>query len=249
MFKLTFLVFAAVLCTLSSTYAQDPLDDDRFEFAEPAKSDLGGTLKLWATYYYLPEIAEDSGTVPLRDLRGQELGPRLTLKHWCDTAMEGSVKINYKNGEAKTYNYHNVSNEYYVDCKTIYPRHTGIGKTKFREANGVYGDGLEDYVLSPYRTLATDGAFIKPGTALYIPKARGAKIVLKNGRTIIHDGYFFAADKGGAIKGAHVDVYIGVSKSAPFFSWIGSSESKTFDAYLVKDAKVISELLQLHSIR
>ncbi len=249
MFKLTFLVFAMALCSLNSSYAQDPLDEDRFEFDEPAKSDLGASLKLWATYYYLPEIAEDSGTVPLRDIKGQELGPRLTLKHWCDTAMEGSVKINYKNGDAKTYNYHNVSSDYFVDCKSIYPKHTGIGKTKFREANGVYGDGLDDYVLSPYRTLATDGTYIRPGTALYVPKARGAKIVLKNGRTIIHDGYFFAADKGGAIKGAHVDVYIGVSKSAPFFPWIGSSESKTFEAFVVKDAKVISELLQLHSIR
>ena len=250
MFKLTFKVITmAMLCSITPSFANDPLDEDRFEFAEPAKTDLGANLKLWATYYYLPEIAEDSGTIPLRDIKGQELGPRLTLKHWCDTAMEGSVKINYKNGDVKTYNYQNVSNDFFVDCKSIYPRHTGIGKTKFREANGVYGDGLDDYVLSPYRTLATDGSYIKPGTALYIPKARGAKIVLKNGRTIIHDGYFFAADKGGAIKGSHVDVYIGVSKAASFFPWIGSSESKKFEAFIVKDAKVIADLLQLHTIR
>lgn len=249
MLKLTFMVFAVALCSFKPTYAEDPLDLDRFEFAEPAKSDLGPSLKLWATYYYLPEIAEDSGNVPLRDLKGQELGPRLTLRHWCDTAMEGSVKINYKNGDVKTYNYHNVSTDYFVDCKSIYPRHSGIGKTKFREANGVYGDGLEDYILSPYRTLATDGSYIKPGTALFIPKARGAKIQLANGRTILHDGYFFAADKGGAIKGAHVDVYIGVSKSASFFPWIGSSEAKTFEAFIVRDAKIIADLLELHRIK
>lgn len=246
MLKMTFLVFAFSLCTFKS-YASDPLDNDRFEFMEPAKGDLGQSLKLWATYYYLPEIAEDSGKIPLRDIKGQELGPRVTLKHWCDTAMEGSVKINFKNGEAKTYNYHNTTEDNFVDCTSIYAKYPKIGKTKFREANGVYGDGLDDYILSPYRTLATDPNVISPGTAIYIPKARGAKIALVSGRTIIHDGYFFAADKGGAIKKNHVDVYIGVSKSAPFFPWVTSNESKTFEAFVVRDAKIIQELLELHS--
>ena len=249
MIKATFLVFAFVLCSVSSIYAADPLDLDTFEFAEPSKSDLGAPVKLWATYYYLPEIQEDSGTTPLRDMLGQELGPRLTLKHWCDTAMEGSVKINYNNGDIKTFNYQGTTGDYFVDCKSIYPKHSGIGKTKFREAHGVYGDGLDDYILSPYRTLATDITYIKPGTALYIPKARGAKITLPSGRVITHDGYFFAADKGGAIKGSHVDVYIGVSKAANFFPWIGSSESKTFEAYVIKDAKIIQDLLDLHSVK
>lgn len=250
MLKTTFLVCALSLCSFTVTaWASDPLDLDRFEIPAPAQGDLGQTYKLWATYYYLPELSEDSGTYPLRDMKGQELGPRLTLRHWCDTAMEGSVKINYKNGDIKTFNYQGVTTDYFVDCKSIFPRHTGIGKTKFREANGVYGDGLDDYILSPYRTLATDVNYIKPGTALYIPKARGSKITLPNGRVIIHDGYFFAADKGGAIKGSHVDVYIGVSKNASFFPWIGSSASKTFEAYVVKDPKIIQDLLELHTIK
>jgi 3D (Asp-Asp-Asp) domain-containing protein len=245
--KLTKMVSLIALLSSSFVMASDPLDLDKFEFPAPAASDLGKTYKLWATYYYLPEIQEDSGNIPLRDMKGQELGPRLTLRHWCDTAMEGSVKINYNNGDVKTFNYQGVTNDFFVDCKSIFPRHPAIGKTKFREANGVYGDGLDDYILSPYRTLATDITFIKPGTAIYIPKARGAKIKTRSGREIIHDGYFFAADKGGAIKGSHVDVYIGVSKSASFFPWIGSSETKTFEAFVVKDQKIIDELLQLHS--
>jgi 3D (Asp-Asp-Asp) domain-containing protein len=249
MIKQTFLVLGLFTLFISPSYSQDPLDLDSFEFNEPGKNDLGKPFKLWATFYYLPEIAEDSGNIPLRDMKGQELGPRLTLKHWCDTAMEGSVKINFKNDDAKTFNYQGVSSDYFVDCKSIYPRHTGIGKTKFRVANGVYGDGLDDYILSPYRTLATDVAFIKPGTALYIPRARGAKIKLSSGRIITHDGYFFAADKGGAIKGSHVDVYVGVSTSASFFPWIGSSDTKTFDAFEIKDPKIVQELLELHSIR
>jgi 3D (Asp-Asp-Asp) domain-containing protein len=247
MLKVTFLVITLALCSICPSWAEDPLELDRFELPAPSASDLGQTYKLWATYYYLPEIGEDSGAIPLRDMKGQELGPRLTVKHWCDTAMEGSVKINFKNGDIKTFNYQGVTSDHYVDCKSIFPKHTGIGKTKFREANGVYGDGLEDYILSPYRTLATDGTHIKPGTALFIAKARGAKITLANGRVIIHDGYFFAADKGGAIKGSHVDVYIGVSKVASFFPWIGSNESKTFEAQVVKDDRIIQELVALHT--
>ena len=231
----------------ASVMASDPLDLDKFDFPAPVSSDLSKVYKLWATYYYLPEIQEDSGTIPLRDMKGQELGPRLTLRHWCDTAMEGSVKINFNNGDVKTLNYQGVTNDYVVNCQSIYPRHPAIGKTKFREANGVYGDGLDDYVLSPYRTLATDVNFIKPGTAIYIPKARGAKIKTRSGRLIVHDGFFFAADKGGAIKGNHVDVYIGVSKSASFFPWIGSAETKTFEAFEVSDPTIIQELLNLHS--
>lgn len=247
--KLSILITIIISLCFKTAYAFDPLDLDKFNFPEPSPNDLESPMKLWATYYYLPSIEEDSGSLPLRNLIGEELGPKLTLQHWCDTAMEGSVKINFINGDTKTYNYHNVTDEYFVNCKTIYPKHTGIGKTKFREANGVYGDGLEDYILAPYRTFATDISLIKPGTALYVPKARGAKIKLDNGRTIIHDGYFFAADKGGAIKGSHVDVYIGVSKSAPFFPWIGSSQNKSFEAFVVKDPKIIQELLELHTIR
>lgn len=250
MLKTITLVLTIAISTMSTLKASDPLDLDLFKFPAPAPADLGQVYKLWATYYYLPEIDEDSGSIPLRNMKGEEMGPRLTLKHWCDTAMEGSVKINYKSGEVRTFNYQGVTNDFYVDCKSVFPKFPSIGKTKFREANGVYGDGLDDYILSPYRTLATDITYIPPGTALYIPKARGAKIqVPGTNRVIIHDGYFFAADKGGAIKGSHVDVYIGTSLKASFFPWIGSSESKTFEAYVVKDPMIIQELLYLHTIR
>ena len=246
MLKLTCLVLTSIFLSITTGCAQDPLALDKFDFQEPRPSDLGVSYTLWATYYYLPEIKEDSGSYPLRDITGLELGPTLTLKHWCDTAMEGSVKINYKNGDVKTLNYAGVSNDYFVDCKSIFPKHTGIGKTKFREAHGIYGDGIDDYILSPYRSLATDLDYIKPGTVLYVPKARGALIKLPSGRVINHDGYFFAADKGGAIKGNHVDVYIGNSTSAPFFPWVESTSSKTFEAFVVTDPKVIADLTYLH---
>jgi 3D (Asp-Asp-Asp) domain-containing protein len=227
--------------------ANDPLARDTFSFREPASNDLSAKITLWGTYYYLPQLNDGSGEYALRDMKSMELGPRLTLREWCDSAMEGSVRIIDKNGDAKTFNYAGVTTDNTVDCKKIFK--IDVSKTKFREARGPYGDGLDDYILSPYRTLATDKKMIVPGTVLYIPQARGAKITLKSGRVITHDGYFFAGDKGGAIKENHVDVYIGTHNSAPFFPWIKSAKEKTFQAFIVTDKKIISELNDLHAIR
>ncbi len=227
-------------------YFKDPLELDKFQFPEPKEADLGTKFTLWATYYYLPELQDQSGTVPLRNKLGDELGPKFTRKEWCTVAMEGSVRVLGPNQEARTYNYSGSTPDYPVNCKDIFKH--DVSKSKFNIAVGPYGDGLPDtYILAPYRTLATDLNYIKPGTILYIPKARGARIKLSNGRVIFHDGYFFAGDKGGAIKGNHVDVFIGVDKSAIYFPWIGSSSSKTFEAIVVKDQKIIDELTELHA--
>lgn len=222
----------------------DPLARDTFSFREPSANDLAAKLTLWGTYYYLPQLIDGEGNFALRDMNSLELGPRVTLRQWCDSAMEGSVRIMLKNGDAKTFNYAGISSSNTVDCSSIF--RFDVSKTKFREANGPYGDGVGDYILAPYRTLATDNTKIALGTVLYIPEARGAKITLSSGRVIIHDGYFFAGDKGGAIKDTHVDVYIGTHKAAPFFPWIKSNVTKTFEAYIVTDRKVIMDLYDLH---
>lgn len=261
MFKaFTAVVLFSVLCSCASAKLHkeksisessgilrgDPLAKDTFSFREPSANDLSAKLTLWGTYYYLPQLSDATGELPLRDMKSMELGPRLSLRDWCNSAMEGSVRIVNKNGDAKTFNYAGVTTENSVDCKKIFK--LDVSKTKFREANGPYGDGLGDLILAPYRTLATDTSRIPTGTVLYIPQARGAKITLSSGRVIIHDGYFFAGDKGGAIKENHIDVFIGTHSSAPFFPWIKSNQDKTFEAYVVTDKKIISDLNDLHSL-
>lgn len=223
----------------------DPLSKDTFSFREPSINDLSSKITLWATYYYLPQMSDNSGALALRDMRSSELGPHLSLKDWCNSALEGSVRIVAKDGEAKTFNYAGVTSDNAIDCKKIFK--FDVSKTKFREANGPYGDGIDNFILAPYRTLATDLKRIPTGTVIYIPAARGAKITLASGRVITHDGYFFAGDKGGAIKENHIDVFIGTHASAPFFPWIKSNQEKTFEAYIVTDKKIISELTELHA--
>ncbi|MBP9680076.1 MAG: hypothetical protein KBD76_01625 [Bacteriovorax sp.] len=260
MFKtfIAFILFSAVgpwamatdvnpkaLSESSETQSFDPLAKDTFSFREPSLNDLAARVSLWGTYYYLPQINDVTGNISLRDMKSMELGPQLSLKDWCNSAMEGSVRIMSKSGEVRTYNYAGVTTENPVDCKKIFKH--DVSKTKFREARGPYGDGLGEIILAPYRTLATDNSKIPIGTVLYIPSARGAKISLSSGRVIIHDGYFFAGDKGGAIKDNHIDVFIGTHTSAPFFPWIKSNQEKTFEAYIVTDKKIISELTDLHN--
>jgi 3D (Asp-Asp-Asp) domain-containing protein len=259
MFKtFTAVVLFSVLCSCASANHRekrvsdlegiesgDPLAKDTFSFHEPTANDLSTKLNLWATYYLLPQLTDGSGDYALRDMNGAELGPKLSLKDWCNSALEGSVRIIDKSGDAKTYNYSGVTGSYAVDCRKIFK--LDVSKTKFRAARGPYGDGLDDLILAPYRTIATDNSRIPIGTVLYIPEARGAKITLKSGRVITHDGYFFAGDKGGAIKDNHIDVFIGTHTDAPFFPWIRSNQTKTFTAYIVTDKQIISALNELHA--
>lgn len=57
----------------------------------------------------------------------------------------------------------------------------------------------------PYRTIAVDPRQITRRTRVFIPETVGIR--LPNGQT--HDGYWYATDTGGAIKGSKVDFYTG----------------------------------------
>ncbi len=224
----------------------DTLSEDKFDLAEPTNSESGEELTLWATNYYLPEFKDGSGDIAIRDMDGNELGPKLSTADWCNSALEGSVRIIDIEGKATTYNYHGVTDIHMVDCSSVFS--LKVGSTKFRKAYGPYGDGIDDYMLAPYRTIATDPTTIATGTVLYIPEARGAIIPLKDGTTIVHDGYFFAADKGGAIKTNHIDVFTSAHQKPVFFPWIKSNSRKTFKAIVINNSKVKEYLMSLHHL-
>lgn len=57
----------------------------------------------------------------------------------------------------------------------------------------------------PYRTIAVDPRQITRRTRVFIPETVGVR--LPNGQT--HDGYWYATDTGGAIRGSKVDFYTG----------------------------------------
>ena len=236
--------------TASFTYAQKKTSpdsyiiSDKFDFVIAPIADLGEPLVLWATNYHLPEIENGNGNFPLRDVDGIELGPRVSLAEWCKSALEGTVRILYDDGRVKTFNYDTSTDLFPNDCSAYYP--FNLGNSKFKKSRGPFGEGSRNFRLAPYRTLATDPTIIPTGTVLFIPEARGAKIILKNNETIIHVGYFFAGDMGGAIKLNHVDVFIGLHKDSSFFPWVSNSSSRTFKAYIIKDVAIVNELTHLH---
>ena len=73
---------------------------------------------------------------------------------------------------------------------------------------------------------------------------------MPDGTKVVHDGYFFAGDAGGGVKGNHIDVFTGDKndKNNPF-NFVTGSNSKTFNAKLVSDKDVIEKMTALHTKR
>lgn len=223
-----------------------------FDLAEPDTAALEKKT-LWATYYHVWQAPESASGVPLRDKTDQVISGLIGERDWCMGAIEGTVLITAADGSAKTFNYVDHHGAAQVDCASA----TGIdpakkpwivatGKSRFRVAQGTYGDGVMSYKLIPYRTIAVDKATIPYGSVIYVPKARGVTVTLASGTSAAHDGFFFAADTGGAIKGNHIDVFAGIARTNPFPTFVGSSEQHTFEAFVVQDADVVQELTALH---
>lgn len=207
---------------MSSTQALDP----------PNLTQLR-SLSFWATAYWIHHANVTTPGIPLRDPVGNELGPVLSSKDWCSAALEGTVRV-----AGNVYNFAESVSGHHVDCSKFFAQ--DVGDSRFTLATGPFGDGIEGYILVPYRTIAADPAFLKVGTALFIPNALGE--ALPDGTK--HDGYFLVADAGGAIKGHHLDVFQG-DQIVPF-SFILSKDTEVFKGYVITDSEVVSKLQAIH---
>lgn len=218
-----------------------------FNLMEPDISRLSG-VALWSTYYYLHRAETISGGNPLYDMAGNHLGAELSDRDWCAAALQGSVQIVSGSRIMGTFNYSGRGRDLQVDCSVYYPRLSTVAATsrsRFQVSNTPFGEGVRGYQLVPYRTVAVDESLIPIGSVLYIPAARGISITLPSGERVVHDGYFYAADVGGAIRGNHIDVFIGPAKENPF-PFVRSTQSATFQAYLVNDPQIQNRLASLH---
>jgi len=222
----------------------------RFDLPMPDTASLK-TLSLWATYYYVPRVNHQPSGHPMLSIAGAALGPSLSLRDWCEAAMQGTVVVRrLLDGEPRdvVYNYAGVSKEDNVDCSPIYPRYPAINRTRFIAASAPFGHGVRGMALVPYRSVAVDPKTIAFGSVLYIPAARGTVVTLPDGRRVSHDGYFFAADRGGAIKRKHIDVFIGTSKRNPF-RFVKNRKSGSFAAFVVAQDEAFSRLAKAHRHR
>ena len=67
-----------------------------------------------------------------------------------------------------------------------------------------FGIGVAGFALVPYRSLAVDPRFVPLGSTVELPELIG--MPLPDGST--HDGCFVAVDRGSAINGHHLDLFL-----------------------------------------
>jgi 3D (Asp-Asp-Asp) domain-containing protein len=235
-----------MLCAAASAAAQD-----RFSLPPPHLP-LPAPKRLWATHYNVHAAAAQADGLPLLARSGHALGPRLAPRDWCLAALEGTVAVTSAAGTT-TYNYAGKSGTAQVDCVKVLglnatgkPWASALGRSRFKRSRGPYGEGTGGFDLAPYRTIAVDPGTLAFGSVVYIPSARGQAVTLPDGTSAVHDGYFFAADTGGAIRQTHIDVFCGVATSNCFPGFVHSDAKKTFDAFVVKDADTAAFLSGLH---
>jgi 3D (Asp-Asp-Asp) domain-containing protein len=225
---LSVLVFA---CFTGSVAARGQVGD----FDIPTSlTDKLRRIEFWGTNYWVHEAQEASDGIPLLDLKERPLGITLSRKDWCFGALEGTVRIG-----AKTFNFAGTGKTKQVDCSTFFTPEVGF--SRFTPARGPLGDGIQGFVLVPYRTLATDPSFLSPGTVVYIPAAVGSR--LPGGKS--HDGYFFVGDRGGAVKGNHIDFFNGEELSS--FPFVLSRPKPLFVAYVIENTAIIQKLTREHT--
>ena len=213
-------------------------------FDLPVPRVLRNPKTLWATWYWTPSYPSTSG-VSLLDVDEKPLGPKTTGLHlppesFCQAAVEGAVRM-----DGQVYTFAGIGPRKLTDCKPYWPTMTQAPYVRFEKSDSPYGEGVDDYDLVPYRTVAVDEAQIPIGTVLYIPRARGCLLTLPDGKQVHHDGYFFAGDDGYGVHDNHIDVFLGISRFCPF-PWVVSRPWGTFSAYVVTDPAIISALRRRH---
>ena len=245
------LFFAVVpLATAHQRALLAKIDSD--DFGLPAPESLGEPLRLWATWYHIPVVDAARDGFRLPGVGGKPISPPISGREWCQAALQGVMTIREQDGLRRTYTYEGTGKRTEVDCQS-YHRHASAwaraaGRSRFGVSKGPFGDGAGNYQLVPYRSVAVGTHLIPLGTVLFIPAARSVAITLPSGRKVLHDGYFFASDRGGDIHQDHIDVFVGDSSENPFPSFVLSTSHDTFEAYIVDDGLVKPRLRHLHSL-
>ncbi|HLP53464.1 MAG TPA: 3D domain-containing protein [Fluviicola sp.] len=244
--KTPFLIAVTLVFLSPGIVAQSQSD---FSYPEPARLPEK-KLVIWATQYYVHEF-KSNGTIPFVDKYNQPLGLYGDTCDFCMAALEGTASITDSSGKVFVVNFANTGDSAFVDCRKCskYAKSKlsveSWGKTRWSISSG-FGDGVKNYRLVPFRTIAVDPKTIPYGSVIYVPSAKGVVIELPNGEKVTHDGYFFAGDTGGAIKQNHIDVFTGTYTGNPFKTLITSNLKKTVEAYLVEDVNLTNGLKKIH---
>ena len=227
---------------------------DSFEhMTAPANGDTSDLpLWIWSTHYYTPIYrAQDSG-FPLINRDDSPITGGLSERDWCNVAMQGSATIVEPDGSHSAYVFVDANGPEQVNCDSRMGFLADNIKEKTRRArfskiDHDYGCGSSGHPLQPFRSVAVDSSVIPYGSTLYAPALKGREFYL-GGRRFVHDGYLFAADRGGAVKGNQIDLFTGNSAKVPFTDVVASTSDVEFEVYFVDDdAPAARRLRTLHA--
>lgn len=222
---------------------ETPIATLALEFALPAPEPeaLADPMKLWATHYHTPLVTpappELSAAFPLINRKNQSISPMLRHRDWCEAALQGSVSVIDASGQATAYVFVDSKGPEQANCdQWLGKLSDGVKRAtrraRFMAVDHPFGCGVRSIPLMPFRTLAVDPNVIPIGSVVFVPELRGRTFNF-SGRDLVHDGYLFAGDRGGAIKGVHVDVFHGPYQGSPFEDLFASHAGRTFDAHIV----------------
>lgn len=241
------IVFALAACATASapSVRPEPLVSPHetamsFRLPAPAPQTLGPDLQLWATHYHTPVVTPAPETMsfafPLLGRKGEWVSPPLRHKDWCEAALQGSVSVR-QGGKSTAYVFVDAQGPEQANCdQYLGDLSEGVKiatrRARFMPVSHPLGCGVRNIPLMPFRTIAVDPRVIPIGSVVFAPELRGRSF-RHEGRDLVHDGYLFAGDRGGAIRGRHIDVFMTDGPETPFEDIFASTSSRTFEAHIV----------------
>jgi 3D (Asp-Asp-Asp) domain-containing protein len=226
-----------------------------FALEAPREESLGRSLQLWATHYHTPQMRPAPETIsaafPLVGRNGEAISPPLALRDWCNAALQGSVSVR-AGGKATAYVYVDSNGPEQANCdEWLGSLSDGVKnatrRARFMKVNHPLGCGVRNHPLVPFRTIAVDPDVIPLESVVFVPELRG-RAFTQDGETFTHDGYLYAGDRGGAIRGNHIDVFLEGEAGGALETVFASTDTRTFSAHLVaQDDPMAAAFLSIHT--
>jgi len=182
-------------------------------------------------------VAPEAG-LPLLGAAGGPVSEPVSLRDWCRAALQGSVSITGTDGAVRHYAFMDSDGPEQADCDAFLgDLPEGVKRAsrraRYREMRDETGCGLRSLPLMPFRTIASDPRRLPSGSVVFAPALRGRSFALR-GRTFVHDGYLFAGDTGGAVRGGQIDIFTDGGEGDPLPGFIGHTPQARFSAFRVE---------------
>jgi 3D (Asp-Asp-Asp) domain-containing protein len=89
--------------------------------------------------------------------------------------------------------------------------------------------GYGGHRLTSLKSIAVDPRLIPLGSSVYIPQAENVSV---DGQTL--SGVFYAHDVGSAIRGKHIDIFVGRKRNMDAFTSAGMGSTSGVDVYILE---------------